>query len=48
LIEHVGRGHYDSRLPSLLAERFGERDLSVEEATFEEYVADIERSALQD
>ena len=48
LIEHAGRGHYTYRVPDLLAERFEENDLSVDEESFEEYVADIEQSALQD
>ncbi|WP_336325910.1 ATP-binding protein [Halovenus sp. HT40] len=48
LIEHAGRGHYNYRVPDLLAERFEDSDLSVDEETFEEYVADIEQSALRD
>ncbi|MXR51110.1 DUF87 domain-containing protein [Halovenus sp. WSH3] len=48
LIEHAGRGRYDYRVPALLAERFEERDLAVDEATFEEYVSEIEESALSE
>jgi hypothetical protein len=48
LIEHVGRGHYDYRLADLLAERFEEGGLAVDEAALEEFVADIEDAALRD
>ncbi|WP_436901678.1 helicase HerA domain-containing protein [Halovenus halobia] len=47
LIQHAGRGHYEYRVPELLEQRLADRGIGVDEDTLEEYVADIEDSALQ-
>ena len=47
LVQHAGRGHYEYHVPELLEQRLAERGLTVDEETFEEYVADIEESTLR-
>jgi hypothetical protein len=47
LVQHAGRGHYEYHVPDLLEQRLAERGLTVDEETFEEYVADIEDSTLR-
>ncbi len=47
LIQHAGRGYYEYHVPELLEQRLADRDIAVEDTTLEEYVADIEDSALQ-